>query len=381
MVGEINIDVATAGTPDCAAGSTLFWGIARNTGDLDVDDVFIEIDALNAGNGVLGTYRVNVFNGEVTPATEATDDDRGHDPDCRHQSRRGSVGDLHGLRPAERRRRGGHRLPHRFHRRQRDRVMVNGRRVAFACLGVMVCGFAACAAVSDRRAQDADAHFRMATASLQQPGGIQSEVNRRVAYPELTLAIKFNPKNALYHHTLGTLYLYNQDLPAAERETLLALKLDPGFAEGHNSLGLIYLSQGKISEAAAEFRKALENLSYTTPEYAAYNLGKAAYQLKDFAVAAESYERSLAILPNNPEARFELGMSYTQLGRLADAERAFTAALKLRPDVARTRYELGMVLFKLGRRSEAVEQFRRVVELDPTGEFGEQSRTYLRLLK
>lgn len=255
------------------------------------------------------------------------------------------------------------------------------RRVAGAGLGAMLCGLAACAGLSDRRAQDADAHFRMATAALQQTGGIQSEINRRAAYPELTLAIQLDPKNARYHQTLGTLYLYNQDYPSAERETLRALRLDPGYAEGHNNLGLIYLSQGKLSEAAAEFRKALENLSYPTPEFAAYNLGKAAYLLKDFAVAAEAYERSLAILPNNPEGRFELGMCYTQLGRLADAEKAFAAALQLRPDVARTRYELGMVLFKLGRRSDAVTQFRRVVELDPAGDLGDQSRTYLKLLK
>jgi len=210
-------------------------------------------------------------------------------------------------------------------------VTVGTRRLAFAALGAALCGLAACAGLSNQRTQDAEAHFRMATAALQQTGGIQSEVNRRAAYPELTLAIKLDPQNARYHHTLGTLYLYNGDLPAAERETQRALKLDPNFAEGHNSLGLIYLAQGKLSEAAAQFRKALENLSYPTPEYAAYNLGKAAYLLKDFAVAAEAYERSLAILPNNPEGRFELGMCYTQLGRLADAEKAFTAALQLRP--------------------------------------------------
>jgi Tfp pilus assembly protein PilF len=260
-------------------------------------------------------------------------------------------------------------------------VTVSGHRTTVACLGGLLCGLAACAGLSDRRAQDADAHFRMATAALQQAGGIQSEVNRRAAYPELTLAIKLDPKNARYHQTLGTMYLYNQDYQSAERENLLALRLDPGYAEGHNNLGLVYLSQGRLSEAAAQFRKALENLSYPTPEYAAYNLGKAAFLLKDFAVAAEAYERSLAILPNNPEGRFELGMSYTQLGRLADAEKAFTAALLLRPDAARTRYELGMVLFKLGRREEAVLQFRRVVELDPAGDLGEQSRTYLKLLK
>jgi len=260
-------------------------------------------------------------------------------------------------------------------------VTVAGRRVSLACLGALLCGFAACADFYGQQTKDADAHFRMATAALQQSGGIQSEVNRRAAYPELTLAIKLDPKNARYRQTLGTLYLYNQDYQAAERETLHALKLDPSYAEGHNNLGLIYLSQGKLSEAVAEFRKALENLSYPTPEFASYNLGKAAYLLKDFAVAAEAYERSLAILPNNPEGRFELGMCYSQLGRLADAEKAFTAALQLRPDVVRTRYELGMVYFKLGRRSEAVEQFRRVVELEPAGDLGEQSRTYIKLLK
>jgi cytochrome c-type biogenesis protein CcmH/NrfG len=72
-------------------------------------------------------------------------------------------------------------------------------------------------------AQNADAHYRMATAALQQSGGIQSEINRRAAYPELIQAIRLDPDNARYHQMLGTLYLYNQDYQSAERETLLAL--------------------------------------------------------------------------------------------------------------------------------------------------------------
>lgn len=258
---------------------------------------------------------------------------------------------------------------------------MRGRRIPALWCFALFCALASCAGISTRRAQDADAHFRLATASLQQPGGIQSEVNRRAAYPELTLAIKLDPKNSRYHQTLGTFFMYDKDFQAAERETLRALELDPNLAESHNNLGLIYMAQGRHSEAVAQFRKALENLSYPTPEYAAYNLGKASYQTGDYVTAAEAYERSLAILPNNPDGRYELGMSYVRLGRLSDAEKAFTAALLLRPNVARTRYELGMVLFKLGRRSEAAAQFRQVVELDPVGDFGEQSRTFLKLLK
>ena len=233
-----------------------------------------------------------------------------------------------------------------------------------------VCLLAGCAATGQRSRDTADAHYRMATASLQQAGGIQNEVNRRAAYPDLSRAIELDPSNPRYRLLLGTLYLYNQDYVAAERETLHALRVDSSLAEGHNQLGLIYLAQEKPSEAAAQFRQALANLSYPTPEYAAYNLGKASYQLGDYAAAAEAYERSRRILPNTPEGQFGLGMSYVKLGRLVEAERAFTATLQFWPDHVRTRYELGMVLFKLGRRAAAAGQFGRVAELDPAGELG-----------
>jgi len=73
VVGKINIDTVTVAQEGCSAGRVLLWGIARNTGDLDVDDVVIEIDALDADNRVLDTYRVNVFNGNVIEATAATE--------------------------------------------------------------------------------------------------------------------------------------------------------------------------------------------------------------------------------------------------------------------------------------------------------------------
>jgi type IV pilus assembly protein PilF len=252
-------------------------------------------------------------------------------------------------------------------------------RAALAGLAFLV--LAGCAGVSVSRKQSADAHYRMAAAYFQQAGGIQSEVNRRAAYPELIEAIRLDPDSGLYHQLLGTLFLYNQEYPTAERETQRALALDPNLAEAHNNLGLIYLAQDRVAEAAAQLRKAIANLSYPTPEFAYYNLGKASYRLGDYAAAADAYERSLAILPGNEEGRFELGMSYARLGRLQEAEKAFAGALKMRQDSARTHYELGMVLFKLGRKPEAADQFRAVVALEPASELGEQSKTYLKLLR
>jgi hypothetical protein len=64
--GKINVDPTSASSEGCPAGGALFWGTARNTGDLDVDDVFIEIVALDANNAELGRFRTNVYNGEVS---------------------------------------------------------------------------------------------------------------------------------------------------------------------------------------------------------------------------------------------------------------------------------------------------------------------------
>jgi Tfp pilus assembly protein PilF len=258
-------------------------------------------------------------------------------------------------------------------------MSARGRTAALgAVLGLAA--IAGCAGAIPRK-QDAEAHYRMAVAAFQQPGGIQSEINRRAAYPEITLAIKGDPDNALYRQILGSIYFYGQDYAGAKREITRALELDPNLAEAHNNLGLVHLAQDKPAEAAAEFRRALENLSYPTPECAAFNLGNAEYRLGNFEEAVEAYERSLAILPNNFDGQFGLGQSYGRLGRLQEAGKAYAEAVRLRPDAARPRYELGMTLFKLGRKDEAAAQFRRVVELEPAGEFGEQSRIYLRLLK
>jgi len=252
---------------------------------------------------------------------------------------------------------------------------------AAVCAALGLAALAACAGSTGARKQEAEAHYRMGIAALQQPGGIQSEVNRRAAYPEVMLAIKIEPDNAQYHQILGAIYLYGQDYPKARQEITRALEIDPELSEARNNLGLVLLAQEQPAEAAVEFRRALANLAYPTPEIAAFNLGKAEYSLGNYEEAIEAYKRSLAILPGNFDGQLGLGLSYARLGRLQEAGKAYAEAIRMQPGAVRPHYELGMTLFKLGRKDEAAAQFRKVVELDSAGELGEQSRVYLRLLK
>lgn len=62
--GEINID-RSGGGDDCPPGGTIFWGIARNSGDVNVDDVSITISAYNAAGDLIGSFRDHVYNGDI----------------------------------------------------------------------------------------------------------------------------------------------------------------------------------------------------------------------------------------------------------------------------------------------------------------------------
>ena len=65
VVGQIEIGAIEKDSKGCVPGGTLFWGNARNTGDENVSDVMIHIEAFTAGGASLGTYAGNVFNGTV----------------------------------------------------------------------------------------------------------------------------------------------------------------------------------------------------------------------------------------------------------------------------------------------------------------------------
>lgn len=70
LVGEIHADAVPSGSAVCDPGSTMLWGSVRNTGDVDVDEVFIEIDVFGPGGAFLGRYGGDVFNGDTVSIGE-----------------------------------------------------------------------------------------------------------------------------------------------------------------------------------------------------------------------------------------------------------------------------------------------------------------------
>ncbi|MCF7975485.1 MAG: tetratricopeptide repeat protein [Phycisphaerae bacterium] len=102
----------------------------------------------------------------------------------------------------------------------------------------------------------------------------------------------------------------------------------PNYARVYNRLGTEFLKQGKLTEAAAQFRQA---------------------------VAAD---------PSHAGAHNNLGIAYERLGR-QDAQAEYQQAIQLQPDFTHAHYNLARSLLRAGQESEAVTELRRTIQIDP----------------
>jgi O-antigen ligase/Flp pilus assembly protein TadD len=93
-------------------------------------------------------------------------------------------------------------------------------------------------------------HYSALTAQKRGHYGAAEEAWRRAA--------AILPKEALFPHHLGLLYLARQDAAGALRELLRAKELNPQDATVYFNLGLAYEQMGQKAEAIASYRKAVE---------------------------------------------------------------------------------------------------------------------------
>lgn len=239
---------------------------------------------------------------------------------------------------------------------------------------------AGCTAHTEKRRELAMARYRLAQTYLQD-GGIENEMNRRKAYPELTRAIEMDRTNPLYHLALGNIYLYNQQYKAAEEQYKEVLTLDRENAMARQNLGQVYLAEKKYREAIAEFDLALRNYAYQTPWMAHFNKGRTYFILEEYDMAINSFKAAVDIAPDWAAAWQSLGRSLEKVARYQEAEGALRRSVELYPDSSESHYYLGLVLSYLKKVPEALEEFRKVLELDPGSDLAKNATRYLNILE
>ena len=179
-------------------------------------------------------------------------------------------------------------------------------------------------------------------------------------------AIATTKNNALAHNNLGVALEAEGRFSEAANEYKKALDLWPDFAQYHFNLGGALNRQGHADEAISQYLEAIKDDSNYAVAYA--DLGRALNKEGRVDEAMVQFQKALRINPNDPGTRCILGSSLDKLGRFDEAISQYQQALKHAPDFADAHGNLGVTLGHKGLLDAAVRELQVAVELDPGSE-------------
>ena len=102
--------------------------------------------------------------------------------------------------------------------------------------------------------------------------------------------------------------------------------------------------------------------------------------------AIDAYERYLAVVPDDPDARVDMGVCYFELGRvdssggvvlLETAKKEMARALKEHPGHQPAAFNLGIVTLTMGDLEASNAWFKRAMELNPSSDLGTRAKRIL----
>jgi len=223
---------------------------------------------------------------------------------------------------------------------------------------------------------------------------VQDEIARSVAAElkvkllsgTVAAAVPRNPNPDAYSDYLQGRYFYERrtqnDLQKATSYFEQAIKLDPGYAPAWSGLAWARMSQAdsaygvsfeegyRLARDAAE--KALQLDPYLAEAHAAIGRVKRTHDW-DWAGADASFQKAIALEPQNAIALMGASSLAASLGRFADAMALNRRAVELDPLSVTAHIALGIRAYYVGQLEVATAAYKKALELNP----GDPSAHYL----
>jgi tetratricopeptide (TPR) repeat protein len=130
------------------------------------------------------------------------------------------------------------------------------------------------------------------------------------------------------------------------------LRFNPYRDDIHTKLGNLYFSEKRYTDAAAEYKKAVELNPSPSNTFA---LGQAYMNAERYSDADIQFNKVVRMEPRKPTGYFGLGLNYSKQGRYEDAINQFKAAIRLDGKFDDAYAEMGYALADLGRVDEAMD--------------------------
>lgn len=168
---------------------------------------------------------------------------------------------------------------------------------------------------------------------------------------------------AMFHSNCGAALRDAGRVDDAVASFRRAIELDPSFAGGHFNLGLALERQGRIEEAVASLQRVVE----IDPDFAAayLNLGRVLSGADRKTEAIEWLRRGIAVAPEYAEQHYNLANTLAALGEIDEAIDEYREAIRLKPDVPEFHNNLGGLLKQRELWDEAGDCFETAVHLAP----------------
>jgi tetratricopeptide (TPR) repeat protein len=156
----------------------------------------------------------------------------------------------------------------------------------------------------------------------------------------------------------------------AQEFSFKALMYDSNLPEAYAAMGLSYFIWGKLEEAAASGRKAIE----LDPDnfIAFWTLGRICFTTGDFTEARNLFQKAIDIKPGFYVAQLDLKQAYDGLGCTTEAAAQNKKIMEIlpnyllqNPDDARARMFYAITLAEMDRRDDAIAEGSAALELAP----------------
>lgn len=175
-------------------------------------------------------------------------------------------------------------------------------------------------------------------------------------------ALELDSALAEAHASLGLILMFHQwDWAGAERELSRAIERNPNYATAHHWYGVYLSLRGRLDEAKAAMRRALE----IDPTSLIINadLGQLYYFAREYDEAEAQCKKVVEMDPNFLMAHLYLGPIYVRQGKRGEARQAFATALRLAgPSPRGNPIDLAVQYAEAGNRERAIAALERAWE-------------------
>jgi tetratricopeptide (TPR) repeat protein len=245
--------------------------------------------------------------------------------------------------------------------------------VALACLGLTFC---ASSQTKLARSREKDPRYQYNLGLFYLNG---NSVDEAIRY--LNKSLSLNPQYFLAWNALGLAQSMKGNFQEATAAFQKSLEINPQFTEARNNLGTIYQELRFVDKAEQEFKKALEDVNYSSRELPYYNLARLYFLMDRIDEAYENVQRAIQIKKRLAMAHDLKGQILERKGDIEGAIDSYEEAVGLVPNETGFGFNLGAAYFKNSEFEKAREVLERISPQVRDQETKDKIKEYLDIIK